>query len=212
MFLEKNPKTRPIYQKLLALEDRALGPAFPTLKRISQTSIDFCGPAVLTAYYSFLGVKTSQRRIVKSLRVQNKIKEYGLSIKDLAKASKIVGKGEFTFWRKEYSKVSDLDTIVNKYKWPVGVEWWGVFYEHADEDSGHYGIITRVDKKAGNLRLADSFWEFAGVDRKFKIKDFVKRWWDENEIKGRVYKDHRMMFIITPKRTSWPRKLGMKRV
>lgn len=211
MLLEKNPKTRSIYQKLLQLEDAVLGPAFPTLKRISQSTIDFCGPAVLTEYFSFLGVNTSQRRIVKSLRVQNKIKDYGLSIKDLARAAKIIGKGEFIFWKKGKASVGDLDKIVNKYKWPVGVEWWGVFYEHEDEDSGHFGIITRIDKKSGYLRIADSFWEFAGVDRKFKIKDFVKRWWDENDIKGRVVKDVRMMFVITPKGTSWPLRLGMKR-
>lgn len=211
MYLEKNPKTRPIYQRLLQLEDVVLGPAFPALRRVAQSSIDFCGPAVLSAYFSFLGIKTSQRGIVKSLRVQKKIKAFGLSIKDLARASGIIGKKNFIFWRKAKATVNDLDRIVNKYRWPVGVEWWGVFYEHEDEDSGHYGIITRVNKKSGYLRIADSFWEFAGVDRKFKIKDFVNRWWDENEINGRVIKDERMIFVITPKGTSWPKGLGMKR-
>jgi hypothetical protein len=53
------------------------------------------------------------------------------------------------------------------------------------------------------------------VDRKFKIRDFEKRWWDENEIKvsgtskRRLIKDKRIMFVITPKGESWPKKLGM---
>jgi len=211
MLLEKNPKTRLIVRRLLELEDRISGLAFPQMKRAKQLTVDYCGPAVLVALYSFLAVYTSQRRIVTSLRARNKIKEYGLSTKDMARASRIIGKGAFSFWKKSNGKISDLDIIVNKYKWPVGVEWWGLFYEFEDEDSGHYGVVTKVDKKSGFLRLADFFWAFAGVDRKLKIKDFVGRWWDENEIKGRVFRDNRVMFVITPKGETWPRKLGMKK-
>jgi hypothetical protein len=211
MELEKNPRTRPIYRKLLELWDLANGVPFPGMKRFKQITSYHCGPAVLVALYSFMGIKTSQKAIVKSLRAQNKIKLYGLNLKDLAKASKIVGKGKFNFWIKSSAKVSDLEAIINKYKWPVGVEWWGIFYEFEDEDSGHYGVVTSIDKKSGYLRLADFFSIFAGVDRKLKIKDFVKRWWDENEIKGRTILDRRMMFIVTPKSESWPRKLGMKK-
>jgi len=114
-------------------------------------------------------------------------------------------------------RISDLETIINKYKFPVGVEWQGVFYEDEDEDNGHYGIITVVDKKVGYLRMADSFSKFAGVDRRFRIKDFEKRWWDQNEVKiagtsrKRVLIDRKMMFVITPKNASWPKKLGMKK-
>lgn len=218
MVLEKNPKTRPIARKLLVMEDKLKGAAFPQMKRVKQSTIDYCGPAVLASLYSFVGVRTSQRRIVTSLRVQNKIKDYGMTVKDLAKASRIIGKKNFTFWRKTRAKVSDLDTIINKYKWPVGVEWWGIFYEHEDEDSGHYGIITRIDKKTGYLRIADPFWEFAGVDRKLGIKEFAKRWWDENEIKvsgpsrKRTVVDNRVMFVITPKGEGWPKRVGMIRI
>jgi len=218
MVLEKNPKTRPVARKLLALEDKLSGAAFPRMKRVKQATNDYCGPAVLVSLFSFVGVKTSQRKIVASLRAQNKIKDYGMTVKDLAKASRIVGKRTFTFWRKSRAKVSDLDTIINKYRWPVGVEWWGIFHEYEDEDNGHYGVITRIDKKAGFLRLADPFWTFAGVDRKLKIKDFVKRWWDENEIKvsgtsrKRTVVDNKVMFVITPKGASWPKKVGMVRV
>lgn len=130
----------------------------------------------------------------------------------MARASRTIGKGAFSFWRKANGKISDLDSIVNKYKYPVAIEWQGVFYENEDEDSGHYGVITRVDKKAGILRLSDPYSEFAGVDRKFEIPTFFKRWWDENIIKGRTLRDNRVMFVIVPKGESWPKRLGMTRI
>jgi hypothetical protein len=211
MELEKNPKTRSLYRRLLKLGDRVIGPAFPKLKRVKQKTVDYCGPAVLEALFSFLGIRVSQARVVRSLRAQNKIKRIGLSVKDLGRAVKALGKGEYSFWRKANSSVTDLDAVVNKYKFPVGVEWQGVFYEFEDEDSGHYGIVTRVDRKAGFLRLADSFHAFSGIDRKFDIKYFVKRWWDTNIIKGRTLTDRKMMFVITSEGDTWPKNLGMKR-
>ncbi len=218
MLLEKNPATRSILRRLLALEDKVMGLAFPKLKRIKQITVYHCGPAVLEALYSFVGVKVSQRSLVRSIRAQNKIKSYGMSVAELAHAAKIVAQGEYSFWRKNSAKVSDLDLGINKFKYPVGVEWQGVFYEHEDEDNGHYGIVTRLDKKSGTIRLSDPFYAFAGVDRKFKTRDFVKRWWDENEIKvagttrKRTIVDNRVMFVITPKGETWPKKLGMKRI
>ena len=211
MELEKNLRTRRLYRRLLKLGDRVAGPAFPKMKRVKQKTDDYCGPAVLEALFSFLGVRVSQMRVVRSLRAQKKIKKTGLSVKDLARAANALGKGEYSFWKKANSTVTDLDAIVNKYKFPVGVEWQGVFHEFEDEDNGHYGIITRIDRKAGILRLADSFHAFAGTDRKFDIKFFVKRWWDINIIKGRTLTDRKMMFVITPEGDSWPKKLGMKR-
>jgi len=215
MVLEKNPKTRLIVRRLLKLEDKISGLPFPKMARVKQVDIYSCAPAVLASLYSNLGVKVSQRGMVASIRAKNKIKKYGLNVKDLARASKIIGKGAFTFWRKSEAKVSDLDAIVNKYKCPVGVEWQGIFYEFEDEDSGHYAVITKVDKKTGFLRISDPFHAFAGVDRKFKIRDFEKRWWDTNEVrvsgtsKIRSIKDIRVMFAITKKGESWPKELGM---
>lgn len=136
-------------------------------------------------------------------------------MRDMARAAQIVGKGNFVFWKKINGKISDLDAILNKYKFPVGVEWQGVFYEYADEDDGHFAIITKIDKKAGYIRMADPYRSFSGIDRKFKIKFFENRWWDENEVsisgttrKRRVV-DNRVMFVITPKGENWPKKLGM---
>src|SRR5512141_696129 len=99
MLLEKNPKTRRIVRKLLELGDRVSGLAFPTMERPHQIYVYSCGPAVIVALYSFLGVKVSQRGIIASLRVKEKIKKYGLNIKEMGRASKIVGKNAFTFWK-----------------------------------------------------------------------------------------------------------------
>lgn len=215
MEINTNKTARGLVRRLLALEDRVRGVAFPTMSRLKQIDIYSCGPAVIAMLYSFLGVKTYQKRIVTSLRAQKKIKTWGLSVKDLARGARIIGKGSFSFWKKANSKVSDLDLVVNKYHYPVGVEWQGVFYEYADEDDGHYSIVTRVDKKSGYIRMADPFHKVAGVDRRFRIKDFLGRWWDSNEIKvegtskPRTIVDRRMMFVITPKKETWPKKLGM---
>ena len=215
MEINKNKAVRALVSKLLEIKDNLKGKPFPKMARIKQISGYHCGPAVLVALFSFLGVKTSQKSIVASLRAQNKIKQYGLNLKDLARAAAFTGKGAFIFWKKEGSKMTDLDLIINKYKFPIGVEWQGVFYEDEDEDNGHYSIVTAIDKKKGTLRIADSYPKFAGVDRGFHISDFMKRWWDSNEItvsgttKKRTIYDSKMMFIIVPKGVSWPRKLGM---
>ena len=142
MQLEKNPQTRSIVRRLLQLEDRISGVAFPKMKRVKQVDSNSCGPAILAALFSVFGVHVSQKGITASLRAQNKIKEFGLNVRDMARASKIIGKGNFSFWRKADGKISDLDLIINKYKSPVAVEWQGIFYEDEDDDNGHYCIIT----------------------------------------------------------------------
>ncbi len=193
---------------VLRLETSLKGVAFPTLKRVKQITSAHCGPATLVSLFSFLGVRTSQGRIVASLRVKNKIKDTGLTVKDLARGVRIVGKGQFTFWKKQNATIGDLDKIVNKYKFPAGVEWQGVFYEDEEGGNGHYGIITEVNKAKGFLKLADPYKKFAGLDRKFRLSDFEKRWWDEN---GLIY-DQKLMFVITSKKETFPRNLGMIRV
>lgn len=202
-----------ITRGLIGLGDKILGEPFPQMERVKQISISHCGPAVLSSLFSFLGVKVSQRKITASLRAQNKIKRFGLNLSDMAKAAKIYGQGgKFVFYRKINAKVSDIDLIVNKYKFPVGVEWQGVFYEEGDEDNGHYSIVTQVDREKRYLRLADPYHKFSGTDRKFAIKDFLERWWDTNIIKGRELFDRRVMFVIVPKSEKFPKKLGMAKV
>ena len=211
MVLEKNPKTRRLAKRLLQLEDKIVGKPFPKMKRAKQVTSSHCGPAVIEALFSFQGIKVSQGSIVRSIRADKKIKRVGLNVDDLGMAVKKLSKGKFIFWKKAGSTITNLSVLVNKYQYPVGVEWQGVFYEYADGDNGHYCVVTRVNKEGGYLRLADPFYRFVGVDRKFTLKDFEKRWWDVNVIAKKTVKDRRMMFVITPKGVTWPRKLGMKK-
>lgn len=222
MDLEKNPKTRTILKKLLRLEDRILGKPFPSMARKKQISIYACGMATLEMLFSFIKIRVSQTSLIKSIRAWNKIKLYGIDVNDLAKAAKIAGKKETYFWKKEFATINDLDLIINKYKYPVGVEWQGIFYENEDEDSGHYGVVTKIDKESGYLRISDpyfnNYFSYKDTDRKLKISEFKKRWWDTNEIKisgktkTRTIKDTRMMFVITPMAETWPKKVGMVRI
>lgn len=216
MKLERNPITRRLLKRLLELEDKIVGKPFPGMRRIRQISTYACGPAVIESLLSFLKFRVSQKAVIRTLRAQRKIQLYGINVGDMGRAVNSLGKNKFVFWKKANSKVGDISTVIDKYRYPVGIEWQGVFYENQDEDSGHYSIITKVDKKTGFLRLADSYFNYAfgfgSVDRKFKIKDFVKRWWDINLVGRRNIKDVRMMFVITPKGELWPKKLGMKRV
>lgn len=212
MELEKNKKTRKLLQNLLKLEDKVVGIPFPKMKRMKQITSYHCGPAVISELFSFVGKNISQRSLVKAIRAEKKIKKFGLNIHDLAKAANILGGKEFVFWKKHKATIANLSTVVHKYKYPVGVEWQGVFYENSDEDNGHYAVVTKIDKKTDYLRIYDSYPEFSGVDRRFKIKEFKKRWWDVNKIHGRNLVDKNMMFIITPKNETWPKKIGMVRV
>ncbi|HKC04502.1 MAG TPA: cysteine peptidase family C39 domain-containing protein [Patescibacteria group bacterium] len=215
MEINGNKAYRKIVRNLLALQDKVTGVALPKMARMKQIDNYSCGAAVIAMLYSFLGVRVSQKGMIASLRAQKKIKRFGLNTKDLARAVKIAGKGGFIFWKKANATTRDLISITEKHKFPVGVEWQGVFYEDADEDDGHYAIVTQVNKEKGYLRIADPFRKFAGVDRRFKIKDFLKRWWDQNDIsiagtsKKRRINDRRVMFVITPKGETWPKKLGM---
>ena len=222
MQLEKNPVSRRLLKRLLALGDKVNGKSFPGMVRTRQISVYACGPATLEMLFSFVGQKVTQTGLIRSIRAANKIKLYGIDVHDMGKAARIAAKGKFVFWKKQMAKISDLDLAINKYKYPVGVEWQGVFYESADEDDGHYGVVTAVNKKKGFLRIADpyfnGYFKFNGVDRRFSIREFYQKWWDTNEIsitgttRKRTVTDTRVMFVITPKGETWPKKLGMKKI
>jgi hypothetical protein len=221
MNFEKNPKIRAFAKRLLQLEDKINGKPFPEMARVHQITSSSCGPATLEMLFSFVGAKVSQTKIIKSVRAQKTIGKYGITIKDMAKATQIVGKRGLAFWYKHNATVNNILAAVNKFQHPVGVEWQGDFYENQDEDLGHYSVVTKVDKKSGSMRIADpyfnGFFLYKDLDRRYKISDFTKAWWDVNEVKvsgtskRRRIKDTRVMFVVTKKGESWPKKLGMKK-
>lgn len=212
MEITKNPIIRKLLRFISSLELKLKGQAFPSMKRVRQITLSHCGPAVLTSLFSFVGVSVPQRKVTYSTRTSLRIHTYGLSTTELARAAKIFGqKGKFRFWIKKEATIQDLSKIVNKYKYPVGVEWQGVFYENEDEDNGHYSIVTEINTAKGHIKLADPFHKFAGVDRSFKLKDFTDRWWDTNMVGTTEVFDRRVLFVITKKDEAWPKKLGMKK-
>lgn len=131
---------------------------------------------------------------------------------------------QFQFWFKFNATISDLSTLVNQYHTPVGVEWQGVFdypddevSEDEDDDPGHLAIITAVNTTQNYLLIADPDQHYAGTDRRFSILQFVRRWWDINEVVDPVTNrhqevdDYQGLYIITPKSERFPEQLGLIR-
>jgi ABC-type bacteriocin/lantibiotic exporter with double-glycine peptidase domain len=188
---------------------------FPKLKRVRQKTNVYCGPAVIEMLGSFIGKYVNQNKLVALCKFEEKIVKYGLSIEDLAVAVKIMIPNA-SFWYKENSKINELDRLVNFYKYPVGVEWQGVFEEYSDGENGHFSVVTHIDKKKKIILLSDPYRRFAKIDREFKLDLFKKRWWELNEVEDpktkrvKMVKNVRMMFILTPKDATFPKSLGMK--
>lgn len=191
-------------------------PYFPTMRRVEQITSSHCGPATCVMLLSFLGVDVSQESIVEEGGAGNKIEQEGMLVSEMAiSVARLTP--QFQFWHKEGANLNDLKKLVNEYKYPVAVEWQGVFYEDADDDNGHYSVITHIDTINNLVVLSDPYRRFAGVDRTFHVLEFENRWWDENEITDpltgstEIKTDHHMIFIITDKNAQFPEDIGMVR-
>jgi predicted double-glycine peptidase len=190
--------------------------AFPSMKRVRQISTAHCGPATVKMLISYLGIKVLQRQIVEVMEARKKLRTHGMTVRELAIAVERLFP-ELQFWSKEDSSLADLAAVVNKYKYPVGVEWQGEFEEYSDDDDGHYSVVTEIDLSTNRVMLSDPYWLFAGSDRHFSVRDFEERWWDTNEIIDKVNRkrfyveDFHLMFIVTPKNVTFPEELGMIR-
>ena len=187
------------------------------MKRVCQKTNSHCGPAVLEMLFSFVGAYFDQDEFVHTIgKDEDSLKVYGMTVAEMSKASKMLAP-EYNFWFKENSSLSDLQQIVKEYGFPVGIEWQGVFYEDADEDDGHYSVVTYVDTVNNIIMLSDPYKRFAGSDRTFHIMEFDHRWWDENEVVDRelnrkfITREEHMMFLVTPKEAIFPETLGMIR-
>lgn len=166
---------------------------------------------------SFLGINVRQRDVVAATEAASKIKNYGMTVTELGRAVAIVAPHRAQFWYKDQAKLGDIQTLIEAYRYPVGVEWQGIFGKYSDGDDGHYAVVTHVDQDNKEIVMADPFKPFAGVDRLIRLDSFRKRWWDENEMVDpvsharKMMKDVRMLFIVTRHHETFPRKLGMKR-
>lgn len=184
------------------------------MRRVRQRTSFYCGPATLQMLLLQHGVYIPQQRLVGAAAVKRRIKRYGMTIEELAKAIKKLAPN-YRFWFKKNARTGEVARIIKSYGYPVGVEWQGVFGKYSDGDDGHFSVVTAVDMRKKKVRLADPFRVFAGQDREFKIKEFEKRWWDENVRldslgRKRYHKERQAMFIIAPKELSFPKSLNMR--
>jgi hypothetical protein len=185
---------------------------------------------------SNLGIDVSQESVAEAGGAKDLIELNGMRVDQLAQAVLQLAP-QVRFWFKENSTLEELILIVSHYRYPVGVEWQGLFEdfdddeeveegeddeeeddsESEDDDYGHYSIITHIDRRKRQLIVADPYKDYISQDRIFSFWEFEERWWDTNEVinpktgRSRLKEDYHMMFILTPKRTIFPLKLGMNR-
>jgi hypothetical protein len=185
------------------------------MTRIKQRTLSHCGPAVLSMLVNFNGIKIDQDRFVTAARVsRSNLRSNGMDLDQLA-ISVVRLLPDMTFWIKREATIDDVADITNTYKYPVGVEWQGVFGEWSNGDDGHYSVIINVDKERKKIILIDPFWYYSGSDRTFTIDLFVTRWWDStirlDKKTGDLIRDtdQQAMFVITPKSETFPKKVGM---
>ena len=153
---------------------------FPDLPRVSQKNSVYCGPACLEAFAGFHHFPFCQEDFVKALGLEKKIHQRGMFVEEMGLAfTKLVP--NFYFWFKNYATINELSQLVNVFKYPVGVEWQGVFcyanrQEAENDDPGHYSLITAINTKDNFLFLADPYPDYAGKDRRFTVLEFERRW------------------------------------
>ena len=190
------------------------------IRRAQQISESHCGPAVIQMLLSNLGVEVTQEAVAEAGAATELIELHGMRVDQLARAVRLLAP-DAQFWYKNRSRLEELITLVTDYRYPVGVEWQGLFEdEEEDEDEegdyGHYSIVTHVDSDKNELVIVDPYKEFVDQDHILTFGNFVRRWWDFNEVthpktgKTRLVKDDHMMFIATPKDAIFPKELGMR--
>lgn len=190
---------------------------FPKLPRVAQITNSHCGPAVLEMLLGNLGVKITQDQVVEAAHLSiKKLNKDGMTVEEMAVAAAAL-EPDVQFWMKNNATLPELRQIMIDYKYPVGVEWQGEFLQYADDETGHYAIVTNIDDWDGTITLADPFKPFSKKDRTLTLTRFEELWWDENKVRDLVrdkmvnVKDYHMIFIITPKKESFPRELKMVR-
>lgn len=200
----------------------------------TQISESHCGPAVIQMMLSHLNIIVTQNEVAEAGGATDLIELNGMRVDQLAQAVRHLAP-LVDFWYKDHSTLDELITLVTKYRYPVGVEWQGLFEdddededeeadeadegepETGDDDYGHYSIITHVDRRNRQLIIADPYKDYISQARIFSFEEFEDRWWDFNELTDpqtgwtRLVKDYHMMFIITPKSVRFPARLGLQK-
>ena len=190
---------------------------FSRLRRIQQITENHCGPAVTQMLLENIGVNVSQEEITEAAGATHTIETHGTRVDQLARAVQELAPIA-KLWYKEKASVEDLEYVLNECKFPVGVEWQGLFedIDDDDEDYGHYSIIAHIDKVKDEIIVVDPYKDFVDQSRIVKMSLFLNRWWDFNEVKDietgekEFKKDEQLFFVVTPLSITFPAELGMQ--
>lgn len=188
-----------------------------TFQKSTQISEYHCGPAVLQMLLSNIGISVSQETITKAAGISKTIETHGTRIDHMCLALERLHL-DAVLWYKSGSTIEDIRHILETYHYPVGVEWQGLFTDDEDavgDDTGHYSVVARVDFLRKSLIIVDPYKDFAQQDRIISNTTFLKRWWDENEVKHpvthkkHIVRDERVLFFVTPGTRNFPETLGL---
>jgi len=194
------------------------------LPRITQVTDSHCGPATLAMLLAHQHRYVTQDEIVTAGHFRSRIKAQGSRPHQLARAVTALDP-DLQYWFKQGATTRDLDVLVNQYRWPVAVNWQGLFYDTQEEqdkkrkvdgEDGHYSVVIDFKPDRDQITLADPYPGFSQRPRVFSYTWFTKRWWDiahdKDHKTGLVtsIKPRRFIFIIAPKNATFPQKLKMK--
>ena len=190
---------------------------FDRLRWIEQITEYHCGPAVIQMLLENIGVNVSQEEITEAAGATQTIEAHGTRVDQLAKAVQLLAP-EATLWYKEKGTPDNLEYVLDVYKFPVGVEWQGLFgdVDEEGEDYGHYSIISHIDKVKDELIVVDPYKDFVDQNRIIKMSVFLNRWWDYNEVQDpqtgeKIFKkDEELFFVVAPRSMTFLVDLGMK--
>jgi ABC-type bacteriocin/lantibiotic exporter with double-glycine peptidase domain len=191
---------------------------FSRLRIIEQISENHCGPAVVQMLLENIGLQVSQEQITQAAGAVQTIKEQGTRVDQLAQAVHKLAP-DARLWYKAKASLRDLQYVLEEAKYPVGVEWQGVFDDAVQEpgdDDGHYSVLAHIDETRDELIIMDPYKDFVDQSRILKISVFLKRWWDYNEVldpatrKTTYQKDEALFFVVVPAAVYFPSELGMQ--
>ena len=190
---------------------------FSRLRRIEQITENHCGPAVMQMLLENIGVNVSQEEITEAAGATHTIETHGTRVDQLARAVHELAPIA-KLWYREKASVEDLEYVLNECKFPVGVEWQGLFEDMDDDDDdyGHYSIIAHIDTVKDEIIVVDPYKDFVDQSRIVKMSLFLNRWWDFNEVKDpetgekEFKKDEQLFFVVAPLSVAFPAELGMQ--
>jgi hypothetical protein len=155
---------------------------------------------------SLYGVDVSQEAIAEAAGVQETISENGSRIDELGQAIRILVPG-YELMAKYDCTLNDLETLVEEFGLPTGIEWQGMFVddEGTPFEEGHYSVVVKVDRDAESITIVDPERRSALVDGALSFAEFEERWWEENDVPSladsgvmEVICNQGLLFVVVP--------------